>query len=120
MWNVPSEEELSKIPKLYATEDVSAKEKMIYMHFFLAGSDWYIAEFDGDDTFFGFVCLNGWTDCAEWGYISFIELKELVVKAPVFIYGENAGYIPVEVDRDINWTPKKASEIALIRECEGW
>ena len=93
---------------------------MIYMHFFLASSDWFVAEFDGDNTFFGFVCLNGWTDCAEWGYISFRELKELQVKAPISIYGKKAGFIPLEVDRDINWTPAKASEVALIRECQGW
>ena len=119
MWNKPSENILKKIPMLYTTEDVPAKDKMIYMHFFLASSDWFVAEFDGDNTFFGFVCLNGWTDCAEWGYISFRELKELQVKAPILIYGKKAGFIPLEVDRDINWTPTKASEIALIRECEG-
>ena len=120
MWNEPSTKELKQIPKLYDSEDVPAEDKMIYMHFFLAGSDWYVAEFDGDDTFFGFACLNGWTDCAEWGYISFRELKELQVKAPISINGKKAGFIPLEVDRELNWTPKKACEVTLIRECEGW
>ena len=120
MWNTPTKSALTKIPRLYETEDVPAKDKIIWMHFFLGGSDWFICEFDGEDTFFGFVCLNGWTDCAEWGYISFRELKELKVKALISINGKKAGFMPLEVDRDINWTPKKASEIALIRECEGW
>jgi len=107
MWNEPSTKELNQIPKLYDSEDVSAKDKMIYMHFFLASSDWFVAEFDGDNTFFGFVCLNGWTDCAEWDYISFRELKELSFRG-------------LEVDWELDWTPAKASEIALITECEGW
>ena len=47
MFNEPSEKELAKIPKLYSTEDVPFKEKMIYLHFFLCSSDWYIAEFNG-------------------------------------------------------------------------
>ncbi len=120
MWNKPSAKELKQIPKLYDSEDVTAKDKMIYMHFFLANSDWFVAEFDGDDIFFGFACLNGWTDCAEWGYISFRELKELKVKASISINGKKAGFMPLEVDRDINWTPTKACEVTLIRECEGW
>ena len=47
MWNQPTEVELAKIPRLYATENVPAKDKIIHMHFFLASSDWYIAEFYG-------------------------------------------------------------------------
>ena len=39
---------LNKIPRLYATEDVPAKDKVIHIHFFLGNSDWYIAEFDVD------------------------------------------------------------------------
>jgi len=49
-----------------------------------------------------------------------MELKELKVKAPISINGKKAGLIPLEVDRELNWTPTKASEIALIRKCEGW
>ena len=77
MWNQPTEVELNKIPRLYATEDVPAKDKVIHLHFFLGSSDWYLAEYDGDDIFFGFACLNNWKDLAEWGYISYKELKEL-------------------------------------------
>jgi len=119
MWNIPSEEELSKIPKLYVTEDVSAKEKIIHMHFFLGGSDWYIAEFDGEDSFFGFVCLNGWKDCAEWGYISFKELKELQVKQPILVDGVRK-VVYLEVECDEYWDARKAKDVELIRECQGW
>jgi len=59
MWNTPTHQRLAQIPKLYATEEVSIENKLIYLHFFIAGSDWYVAEFDNIDTFFGFVILNG-------------------------------------------------------------
>jgi len=119
MWNQPTEKELAKIPRLYETEDVSAKDKMIHLHFFLGGSDWYIVEYNGDDNFFGFACLNGWTDLAEWGYISFRELKQLKVEAPVSINGQKA-LIPLEVDRDLYWISRKSFNVSLIRECQGW
>ncbi len=118
MWNEPTEVELAKIPRLYETEDVPVKDKIIWMHFFIGNSDWFIAEYDGEDTFFGFVCLNGWKDCAEWGYISFKELRELKVKQPIGINGQRA-LIPLEVEGDLYWTPKKASEVLWIVKCVG-
>ena len=119
MFNEPTDTVLGKIQRLYETEDVTAKDKVIHLHFFLVGSDWFIAEYDGEDTFFGFVCLNGWTDCAEWGYISYKELKELKVDAPVSINGQRA-LIPLEVDRDLNWISRNAFNVSLIRKCQGW
>jgi len=106
------------VPRLYETENVSTKDKMVHLHFFLGNSDWFIAEFDGEDTFFGFVCLNDWTDCTEWGYISFKEFKELRVKQPIGIDDQKM-LIPLEVDRDLHWEPRKASEVPLIVECGG-
>jgi len=99
MWNTPTEKELSKVPKLYETENVKPKDKKILFHFFISGTDWYISEYDQkDDLFFGFCILNNDYDNAEWGYISFKELQEL-----------RTGF--VEVDRDLFWDVKKASEI---------
>ena len=119
MWNPPTDTELAKIPRLYETENVPAKDKIIRMHFFLGSSDWFIVEFDGEDTFFGFACLSNWKDLAEWGYISFNELKQLKVEAPVSINGQKA-LIPLEVDRDLNWISRKSFNVSLIRECQGW
>jgi len=119
MFNEPTDTELAKIPRLYETENVPAKDKIIHMHFFLASSDWYIVEFDGDDIFFGFACLNNWKDLAEWGYISYKELKELKVKQPIGIDGQRM-LIPLEVDRDLNWISRKATNVTLVRECQGW
>ncbi len=119
MFNIPSEKALKKIPRLYETESVEASDKLIYLHFFLAGSDWFVAEYDGKDTFFGFACLNGWKDLAEWGYISVKELKELRVKQPIVVDGKRE-VMWLEVECDEYWMVRKAKEIKLIRECQKW
>ncbi len=96
MWNKPNEKMLAKIPRLYATESIATDDKPIYLHFFIGGCDWYIAEFDGEDTFFGFAKLNDSTN-AEWGYISFGEIKRL-----------RRDWL--EVDRERNWKIRKFKE----------
>ena len=103
MWNEPTKKQLEKIPKLYETENILLKDKIIHMHFFIGGCDWYIIEYNGDDLFFGYALLNGDTDCAEWGYISFRELKSINI----------SGF---EVDRDLHWEPKTAQDIPEIKK----
>lgn len=103
MWNVPTREELDRIPRLYQTEDIPLKDKLIYLHFFIGSCDWFIAEYDGEDLFWGYAILNDDHDMAEWGYLSFTEMKEVKIR----------GWL--EIDRDINWQIRKASEIDLIR-----
>ena len=41
MWNEPSKERLSKIPRLYETENVRPQDKLVHLHFFIGGCDWY-------------------------------------------------------------------------------
>ena len=117
LWNIPTKNQLSKIPKLYSQDDKGGDIK-IYMHFFLAGCDWFISEYDGDDIFFGFAILNRDYHNAEWGYISFQELKDLKVNQPI-TDGEQRLLIPLEVDRDISWEPKKVKDIPLVVKCGG-
>ena len=106
MWNKPTENQLSKLPELYSTESLPLMEKVIHMHFFLGGCDWYVAEYDKENqNFFGFVILNNDYVMAEWGYFNFIELCELKVQF-------------VEVDRDIHFTQAKAKCIDNIRKAE--
>jgi len=108
VWNKPSVEELSRVPKFYSTEEVPLKEKMIYMHFFIGGCNWYAAEYDPESqTFFGFAVLNLDLENSEWGYFSLEELCSLKVSF-------------VEVDRDLHFTPCKAIEIETIRKAQGW
>ena len=107
MWNAPSIERLAKIPKLYETEGMDLKEKTVHLHFFLGGSDWYAVEYDGKDLFFGYVIINDDMEMAEWGYFSFSELKSIKIKG-------------IEVDFDVWWVERKASEIERIRDANGW
>jgi hypothetical protein len=79
MWNEPSIERLSKIPRLYETEKIRLQDKLIHLHFFIGACDWYIAEYDGEDLLWGFAILNDDYEMAEWGYISFSELKSINV-----------------------------------------
>ena len=104
MWNVPTSEQLEKLPKIYETEETPLQDKTIYLHFFIGGSDWYIAEYDGEDLFWGFAILNGDYEMAEWGYISFAELKSIKV----------GGWL--EIDNDLYWKVRKASEVEKIRK----
>jgi len=100
MWNIPSRSRLDQIPRLYETEHMATEDKLLYLHFFIGGSDWYVAEFDGDDTFFGFVILNGDLACAEWGYFAFSELKEVKV-----------GLVEVDCELEEYWEVRAFREI---------
>ena len=75
MWNTPGGEQLDRISRLYETEHIPAEEKLIYFHFFIGGCDWYIAEY----LFFGFAILNANYKMAEWGFVSFAEMKSIRV-----------------------------------------
>ena len=110
MWNIPSKERLAKIPKLYETEPIPLKDKLIHLHFFIGGCDWYIAEYDGTDLFWGFVCLNGDLQNAEWGYISFRELRDIRI----------TGWLEIDCELEDFWKIRPASEVELIRKANGW
>jgi len=109
MWNEPMKERLDRIPRLYETEDVSIKDKLIWLHFFLAGCDWYVAEIS-DDTCFGFVILNNDIEMAEWGHFSFSELKSLKIN----------GWLEVDCELDEFWKVRPVSEFNKICIAQGW
>ena len=67
MWNAPTKERLSKIPRLYETENIPLPEKVIHLHVFFGSNDWYICETDGEDLMWGYAILNNDFECAEWG-----------------------------------------------------
>ena len=113
MWNEPTKEQLARLPQLYETEGTEPADKIIHLHFFSGGCDWYIAEYDGDDIFFGYANL-GDPAMAEWGYISFQELKESQVEAPSLKDGRPTDGLPIQVDRELPWRPKKFSEITKL------
>jgi hypothetical protein len=105
MWNEPGESQLAAIPRLYETEKVPLQDKVIHLHFFIGDCDWYVAEYDGGDLFWGFAILNNDFVNAEWGYISFGELKAVRIN----------GWL--EVDCDVHWKVRRASEVDRIAAC---
>lgn len=69
---------IANMPATYDT-DGQGDNAIISLHYFSAGSDWWIIERDMEPEqyqAYGFVCLNGWTDCAESGYINIAKLLE--------------------------------------------
>ena len=67
-----------QIPKLYETESVPLKDKVIFQRYEIReiGFFWLISELDPEENLaFGYANLND-DDCAEWGYISVAELQD--------------------------------------------
>ena len=108
MRNEPSEERLARIIRLYETEAIPTKDKIIHLHFFICGSDWYLSEFDGEDLFFGYAILNGDQQNAEWGYSSFSDIKFM-----------NVDCIEIDCELEEFWIPKPVPEIPTIKVMEG-
>ena len=108
MWNKPTEKQLEKLPAMYSTENIDVKDKVVRMHFFLFGSDWYATEYSPKrEEFFGFVILNGDMLNAEWGYFSLPEMCAI----------RHQG---AEIDRDLSWKDQRAADVPKICEAEGW
>lgn len=109
MWNEPTKGQLSAIPPFYSNEksNTTLKEVNIYVHFFFGGSDWYVAEFDGDDLFWGYTILNSDYQNAEWGYFSLRELKSIRING-------------MEIDRDLHWCVCEASVVEKIQKGGGF
>lgn len=104
MWNEPSQERLDKIPKLYSTERIPLKDKLIYLHFFIGSCDWYVAEYDGEDLFWGYANL-GDPQNAEWGYFSLTELRAIKI----------GGWLEIDCEKEEYWTIRKFSEINMLK-----
>ncbi len=81
---------------------IKIKDKRNYLHCFIGRCHWFISEYDGKDLFFGYAIIGNPT-FAEWGYISFTELKQIRITPGI------------EVDCKIFDPPLKASEIEEIR-----
>jgi hypothetical protein len=97
----PTADEAASIPRVYATEHIPLNEKVLYLHYFTAACDWWIAEYDPEcGRAFGYACLNGDARNAEWGAIDLTELEAVRVG-------------PVMVERDLHWVPKLAREAEL-------
>jgi hypothetical protein len=87
------------LPPLYAQD--GDPKAMVYVKFFnpTGAATWYASEFDGEDTFFGFVDLGLGPGCAELGYFSLQELQNL--ECP---FG-------LRIERDILFEPTLMTEV---------
>ena len=73
------------------------RDPIVYAKYFMPDSHWtwYVLEFDGKETFFGYV--DG--DYQELGYFSLSELESI------------RGPLGLKVERDVYWKPKPLSEV---------
>lgn len=94
----------SKIPPLYST-DGQDLEPIAYVKLFAPNISWYwyILEYDGFDTCFGYV----FGDFHEYGYFSLLELSDLVYSK-----------IFPAVERDLSFEPTPLSKV--LEEHEKW
>jgi hypothetical protein len=68
------EERAKELPPIYS-QDSKGKDAIVYLHYFVGGSDWYITEGDIENgEYYGYTILNGDIEMSEFGYISIEEL----------------------------------------------
>src|SRR6266567_4056362 len=93
--NLVPKELVAHLPPLYAQEH--EEDPMVYLKFFHPNSywTWYVLEFDGLNTFFGWV----YGDFPELGYFTLTELSE--VKDP----------LGMGIERDEHFAPMRLSEV---------
>ena len=108
MWNQPNRQTLNSLPSLNETEKVPLKEKIVHLHFYIGSTDFFIIEYGRENTFWGFVILNGDYEMAEFGYIDFQELRSIRAN----------GW--QEIDCDLHWKIRPANQVEKISQAQGW
>ena len=95
MMKLMTKEIQKKLPKLYSQEDNS--NPTIQVKFFCPWNQWtwYGIEYDGKDTFFGYVIGHE----KEYGYFTLSELKSV------------KGFMGLGIERDLHFKPKPIKEI---------
>lgn len=93
-----TKENRETLPPLYSQEGKGA-DATAYVKFFHPASRYtaFATEFDGEDTFFGFVISPLGPDCDEWGYFSLSEMEGVEV---MFL----------KVERDLHFKPTTVRE----------
>jgi hypothetical protein len=92
------------IPKPYETED-QGDAAPVRLHYFKGGSDWYIIERDIDGEqiqCFGFACLNGDKQNAEFGYINIAELIKYGVELDLYYKPQTVEDIKRKYGKELN------------------
>ncbi len=103
-------------PRFYSTEEISSDEKIVYEHYFMAGTgiDYFVLEYDeeSDEIFCWAEILP---DCGELGYSSMKELESISVAIPVRTQF-NTFEIQARIERDEHWERKTLSEALALRQ----
>jgi len=95
-----AQEIIKRLPKLYEMEN--EKDPLVVVKFFFPDFSWtwYGIEFDGQDTFYGYVA----GDFPKLGYFSLSELKS------------NQGKLGCGIERDLYFLPQPLSIIRKLHE----
>ncbi|MGZ3947268.1 MAG: DUF2958 domain-containing protein [Flavisolibacter sp.] len=95
-----TKELLKELPPLYSQEN--EKDPKVICKFFFPDFHWtwYAIEYDGNDTFFGYVA----GDFPELGYFTLSELQA------------NRGKLGLPIERDLYFRPTPLSEIRKLHE----
>lgn len=90
------------LPPLYSQDGKDPADVTVEVKFFLPGSrwTWYATEFDGEDTFFGYVVSGIDPSYDELGYFSLSELESIRLK----------GIFKVERDRGFKRTLREVMD----------
>jgi hypothetical protein len=101
-----------QVPALYSTEGINLPDKLVALHYFIGGADWWLFEVDLESGLgFGFVCL-GDVASAELGYVDLHELAAIAVADGLAV-----------VERDLYWHVRRFVEVdhpAVRRALRGW
>lgn len=87
------------LPALYA-QDGSGMDATAYVHYFSANMDFYATEFDGENTFFGYIVNHTHGSDGEFGYFHLSTLEEC---ASHRVFGG--------IERDMHFTPQTIGNV---------
>lgn len=109
MINRPKESELLKLSQIKINKNTPLEERVIYMHFFLDGHDWYLSEYDPlRRTFYGYIVPRDQYHKAGWDHFNIDELNQM------------RDHKNRRVTRNTDWIPIQAIKVDRIRDAYTW
>jgi len=102
-------------PKATNTEQIKIdkntplEERVIHMHFFMDGHDWYLSEYDPiSRTFYGYYVPQDQYHRACWGRFNIDDLYYM------------RDHKNRRVTRNTDWMPRRAMDIDRVRDAHDW